>query len=261
MTHVPRKRFGQNFLHDRRIIEGIVRHLRPAAGEHIVEIGPGQGAITQHLAQSPAQLSVVEIDRDLIAQLPQMPWWHGGITLHARDALTLDFGALAPQPLRIVGNLPYNISTPLLFHLLDSAATVTDLHLMLQREVVQRMCAAPGEAQWGRLSIAVQLRARTEVLLDVPPGCFYPPPKVQSQVIRVIPHKPQPVLPSALDDLLRCAFSNRRKTLRKALAGQVPLPLWEQLGIDAGLRAEVLTLTQWMALAEAVSTSAYTQSN
>ncbi|MEN8720530.1 MAG: 16S rRNA (adenine(1518)-N(6)/adenine(1519)-N(6))-dimethyltransferase RsmA [Oceanococcaceae bacterium] len=261
MTHVPRKRFGQNFLHDRRIIEGIVRHLRPTAGEHIVEIGPGQGAITQHLALSPAQLSVVEIDRDLIARLPQMPWWHHGITLHAQDALTLDFGALLPQPLRIVGNLPYNISTPLLFHLLDSAATVTDLHLMLQREVVQRMCAAPGEAQWGRLSIAVQLRARTEVLLDVPPGCFYPPPKVQSQVIRVTPHQPQPVLPRALDDLLRCAFSNRRKTLRKALAAQVPIALWDQLGIDAGLRAEVLTLTQWRALAEAVSASAYTPSD
>ncbi len=252
MNHTPRKRFGQNFLHDTRVIDRIVSAVRPASGEHIVEIGPGQGAITERLAKSEAQLSVIEIDRDLAAALPAKPWWREDITLHLRDALKIEWTDLTPQPLRIVGNLPYNISTPLLFRLLDTAAEVRDLHLMLQKEVVQRLCARPGTSAWGRLSVATQLRAVPSVLIDVPPGCFSPPPKVQSQVVRLVPIQPTPILPGSLDSLLRIGFGARRKTLRKALQKEVPASLWETVGIDPGLRAEVLSTADWVRLATAV---------
>ncbi len=252
MDHTPRKRFGQNFLHDRRIIDRIVAAVNPRAGDHIVEIGPGQGAITEHLAAAQAKLSIIEIDRDLAAALPQKSWWSDDITLHLQDALKVDWTTLHPQPLRIVGNLPYNISTPLLFRLLDTPAQIVDMHFMLQKEVVQRLCAKPGTSAWGRLSIAAQVRATPSVLIDVPPGCFNPPPKVQSQVVRLVPRQPAPVLPASLDRLLRVAFAARRKTLRKALQNDVPQSLWEPLAIDSGLRAEVLSVEDWLRLAGAV---------
>ena len=257
---MARKRFGQNFLRDPRIIERIVSALRPEPGQHLVEIGPGQGAITAHLMASGAQLTVVEIDRELAALLPQQDWWKPETRLLECDALKVDWNTLQPQPLRVVGNLPYNISTPLLFALLSTQAQVQDLHLMLQKEVVQRLAASPGSEAWGRLSVAAQLRARVEVLIDVPPGAFWPAPKVQSQVIRVQPLHPAPELPQSLDALLRAAFSARRKTLRKALGGQVQAELWEQIGIDPGLRAEVLDLQQWLRLGFAVDeASGYTR--
>ncbi len=252
MNHIPRKRFGQNFLHDARVIDRIVSAVKPAAGDHIVEIGPGQGAITERLAASDAQLSVIEIDRDLAAALPAKTWWREDIDLRLQDALKVDWTTLSPQPLRIVGNLPYNISTPLLFRLLDTTAEVRDLHLMLQKEVVQRLCARPGTSAWGRLSVATQLRAVPTVLIDVPPGCFSPPPKVQSQVVRLVPITPAPALPRSLDQLLRIGFGARRKTLRKALQNEVPATLWAAVDIDPGLRAEVLTTADWVRLAAAV---------
>lgn len=254
----PRKRFGQNFLHDRRVIDGILAAAAVRPEDHIVEIGPGRGALTAPLAASGCRLSIVEIDRDLIAWLPQQPWWREDIELIARDALKVDWTTLAPTPLRVIGNLPYNISTPLLFALLGTPAPVRDLHLMLQREVVQRMAAQPGTAAWGRLSVATQLRARVEVLIDVPPGAFFPPPKVQSQVIRVLPHDPAPQLPRSLDGLLRQAFGARRKTLRKALSGRVEAALWAAVDIDPGLRAEVLSCADWLRLASAVDAAGYT---
>lgn len=254
MNHTPRKRFGQNFLHDQRVIDKIVSAVNPQSGDHIVEIGPGQGAITQQLAASKAQLSIIEIDRDLAAALPLKPWWREDITLHLQDALKIDWMSLTPHPLRVVGNLPYNISTPLLFRLLDTPAPIRDLHLMLQKEVVQRLCATPGTSAWGRLSVATQLRAKPSVLIDVPPGCFNPPPKVQSQVVRIVPISPAPVLPESLDHLLRIAFGARRKTLRKALQKEVSPDVWENIGIDSGLRAEVLSTEEWLRLAGAVDT-------
>lgn len=258
MKHTPRKRFGQNFLHDQRIISGIADAVRPAPGDHVIEIGPGQGAITQRLAASEAKLSLVEIDRDLAEFLPTQNWWSPDITLHRLDALKARWESFEPQPLRIVGNLPYNISTPLLFHLLDSADSIVDMHLMLQKEVVQRLCAAPGTSAWGRLSVAAQVRAQMQVLIDVPPGSFFPPPKVQSQVVRVTPHRPQPQIPGTLDHLLRTAFAARRKTLRKALKSCVTPQQWTRAEIDPGLRAEVLQIDDWMRLARIVESSDYT---
>lgn len=260
MHKSPRKRFGQNFLTHTGIISRIIQGVAPRAGQHIVEIGPGRGALTEHLAASGAQLSVVEIDRDLIAALPQNAWWGEHCELHAGDALKLDFRQLQPQPLRIVGNLPYNISTPLLFHLLQASDAIADMHLMLQKEVVQRLCAQPGTAAWGRLSVAAQMRAQMQLLLDVPPHAFYPAPKVQSQVVRVQPIQPQPDLPASLDGLLRAAFGARRKTLRKALSAQVSPTMWEQVDIDAGRRAEVLQLEEWLRLSRAVDAAGYTAS-
>lgn len=260
MHKAPRKRFGQNFLTNSGIISRIIEGVAPREGEHIVEIGPGRGALTEHLARSGAKLSVVEIDRDLIAALPQQSWWGSHCELHAGDALKLDFQQLQPQPLRIVGNLPYNISTPLLFHLLSASEAVADMHLMLQKEVVQRLCARPGTAAWGRLSVAAQLRAQMQLLLDVPPHAFFPAPKVQSQVVRVQPRQPQPTLPSSLDGLLRAAFGARRKTLRKALSAQVRPEIWTTVDIDPGRRAEVLELEEWLSLGRAVDAAGYTES-
>lgn len=253
--HRPRKRFGQNFLRDRRVIDRIVSAVRPELGQHIVEIGPGQGAITEQLAASSAQLSIVEIDRDLAAKLPASAWWRDDIQLYQQDALKTDWLSFNPLPLRIVGNLPYNISTPLLFSMLDAADAIFDMHLMLQKEVVQRLCAKPGTSAWGRLSVATQLRADPTVLIDVPPGCFYPPPKVQSQVVRLIPKRPAPKLPDSLDTLLRAGFAARRKTLRKALLSQVTPSIWQDTEIDPSLRAEVLSLEDWLRLGSAVDNS------
>lgn len=252
MDHKPRKRFGQNFLRDQRIIERIVSAVKPTPGQHIVEIGPGQGAITELLAASGAQLSIIEIDRDLAAMLPTSAWWRDDIRLFRQDALKTDWNAIQPHPLRIVGNLPYNISTPLLFAMLNSAEAIQDMHLMLQKEVVQRLCAKPGTSAWGRLSVATQLRAEPTVLIDVPPGSFFPPPKVQSQVVRLVPKQPAPQLPDSLDTLLRAGFAARRKTLRKALQNRVQKEHWDHADIDSGLRAEVLTLDDWLRLARII---------
>lgn len=236
-SHRPRKRFGQHFLHDPGVLARLVAAIAPRPGEFIVEIGPGEGALTRPLAERAGALHVIELDRDLARGLSGP-----GITVHQGDALEFDFGALPPG-LRVVGNLPYNISTPLLFYLARYAGRVRDMHFMLQREVVERMVAAPSTAQYGRLSVALQARFRMEKLFAVAAGAFRPAPKVESAVVRLVPLEH----PLELDEaLLRRAFSARRKTLRNALAG-IDLAA---LGIDPGLRPENLSVADYARIAE-----------
>ena len=228
-SHPPRKRFGQHFLHERRVLEKIVDALALSPQDFLVEIGPGQGALTRHLSGK-AHLEVVEIDRDLAAGLAsEFP----DLTVHCGDALELDFAEF-PAGVRIVGNLPYNVSTPLLFHLARYASRVRDMHFMLQLEVVDRMVAAPSTAAYGRLSVSLQSRFRMQKLFKVAAGAFRPPPKVESAFVRMVPLDWQ--LPID-EDLLRKAFSARRKTLRNAL----PDVDFEAAGIDSGLRPENLS--------------------
>jgi 16S rRNA (adenine1518-N6/adenine1519-N6)-dimethyltransferase len=228
-SHRPRKRFGQHFLHDARVLARIVDAVDPSRGDVLVEIGPGEGALTAPLLQRAGKLEVIELDRDLAARLREMP----GVTVHEGDALEFDF-ARFPPGMRLVGNLPYNISTPLLFYLAGYADRVRDMHFMLQLEVVERMVARPSTAAYGRLSVALQARFRMEKLFNVSKGAFRPPPKVESAVVRMVP------LPERLnidEDLLRRAFSARRKQLRNALPGVD----FERAGIDAALRPENLS--------------------
>ena len=227
-SHPPRKRFGQHFLHEKRVLARIVEAIAPAPNDVFVEIGPGEGALTQHLLQT--NLSVVEIDRDLAARLQQQ---FPGVKVHCADALEFDF-AQFPAGMRIVGNLPYNVSTPLLFHLARFAPQVRDMHFMLQLEVVERMVAKPSTAAYGRLSVALQARFRMQKLFNVAKGAFRPPPRVESAVVRLEPLDWQ--LPID-EDLLRRAFSARRKTLRNAL----PEVDFAAAGIDPKLRPENLS--------------------
>ncbi|HEX7054179.1 MAG TPA: 16S rRNA (adenine(1518)-N(6)/adenine(1519)-N(6))-dimethyltransferase RsmA [Burkholderiales bacterium] len=227
-SHRPRKRFGQHFLHDPRVLERIVDSLSLAPSDFVVEIGPGQGALTRLLRGRCRHVEAIEIDRDLVARLRQE-----GIDVREGDALQLDYAAF-PAGVRIVGNLPYNISTPLLFHLARTATHARDMHFMLQLEVVERMLAAPSRAAYGRLSVALQARFHMEKLFNVSKGAFRPPPKVESALVRLRPR----AAPLEIDEaLLRRAFSARRKTLRNALPG-VDLAA---AGIDPGLRPENLS--------------------
>ncbi len=237
-SHRPRKRFGQHFLHDPRVLQRIVNAIAPSHEDFIVEIGPGEGALTRPLLEKIRQLEVIELDRDLAAQLAsEFP--PPRVTVHCADALDYDF-ARFPAGLRLVGNLPYNISTPLLFHLARFTTQVRDMHFMLQREVVERMVAAPSTAQYGRLSVALQTRFRMKKLFTVSKGAFRPPPKVESAVVRLEPLADSPAIDwQRFDDLLRQAFSARRKQLRNAL----PLKPedFAALRIDAQLRPEDLS--------------------
>jgi 16S rRNA (adenine1518-N6/adenine1519-N6)-dimethyltransferase len=226
--HRPRKRFGQHFLHDPRVLARIVEAINPAADDFIVEIGPGDGALTKPLLERLSALHVIEVDRDLAANLKDKR-----LNVYTADALEFDF-AQFPAGMRIVGNLPYNISTPLLFHLARYAGRVRDMHFMLQREVVERMVAAPSTPEYGRLSVALQARFGMKKLFNVSKGAFRPPPKVESAVVRLLPlEKPL----SVDENLLRKAFSARRKTLRNALPGID----FAALGINPGLRPENLS--------------------
>jgi 16S rRNA (adenine1518-N6/adenine1519-N6)-dimethyltransferase len=230
-SHRPRKRFGQHFLHDPGVLSRLVQAISPRQGEFIVEIGPGEGALTRPLLERVAELHVIEIDRDLAASLKQLD----RVTVHEADALEFDFGQF-PAGMRLVGNLPYNISTPLLFHVARYAQRVRDMHFMLQLEVVERMVAAPSTPAYGRLSVALQARFHMEKVFNVSKGAFRPPPKVESAVVRLQPLA-QPL--HVDEDLLRRAFSARRKQLRNAL----PLQLkdYEILNIDPSLRPENLS--------------------
>ncbi|MDR3214630.1 MAG: 16S rRNA (adenine(1518)-N(6)/adenine(1519)-N(6))-dimethyltransferase RsmA [Azoarcus sp.] len=251
--HVARRRFGQNFLADPNIVANIVAAIRPQAGETMVEIGPGLGALTAPLLERLGHLHVVEIDRDLIARL-RGHYDATRLTIHEGDALRFDFGVLAGEGalLRVVGNLPYNISTPLLFHLAGFAARICDLTFMLQKEVVLRMVAAPGTPEYGRLSVMLQYRFRMEKLFDVPPGAFRPAPKVTSSIVRMAP------LPAeecrARDEALfgrvvAAAFGQRRKTLRNTLRDFFAEADFAALGLDPGLRAERLAVADFVAIA------------
>jgi 16S rRNA (adenine1518-N6/adenine1519-N6)-dimethyltransferase len=241
-----RKRFGQHFLHDPGVIRRIVAAIAPAPGEEIVEIGPGQGALTRPLFERAGRLTAIEIDRDLAAELTGVFRSHE-LKILREDALKLDYASF-PSGFRLVGNLPYNISTPLLFHLSRSARHARDLHFMLQLEVVERMVAAPSTPEYGRLSVALQTRFEMKKLFDVAPGCFRPPPKVDSAVVRLFPLKQGPDCDEEIfDDLLRRAFSARRKTLRNALG--LKDEAFAALGIDPGLRPENLSPADYLRIA------------
>ena len=230
--HRPRKRFGQHFLHDPRVLGRIVDAIAPSPGDFLVEIGPGEGALTAPLIERAGKLEAIEVDRDLAAALAaRFPPFK--LTVHCADALEFDF-ARFPSGVRVAGNLPYNISTPLLFHVARYAERVRDMHFMLQLEVVERMVAAPSTAQYGRLSVALQARFAMQKLFKVPKGAFRPPPKVESAVVRLVPLA-QPL--HVDDDLLRKAFSARRKQLRNAL----PDVDFAHAGIDPRLRPENLS--------------------
>jgi 16S rRNA (adenine1518-N6/adenine1519-N6)-dimethyltransferase len=253
-SHRPRKRFGQNFLVDRGFIARIVDAVRPAPGETLVEIGPGLAALTRPLLEQAGRLQVVEIDRDLAARL-ERDFLGDALTVHCADALEFDFGCLGKR-LRIVGNLPYNISTPLLFRLEAFASAIHDLHFMLQKEVVERMAARPGTAAYGRLSVMLQYRFELCRLFDIPPGAFRPMPKVTSSFIRLAPWSELPC-PSSDEALLRevvtAAFSQRRKMLRNCLQHYIGASGLEQLGIDPKARAQTLAVGQFVAIADRVA--------
>jgi 16S rRNA (adenine1518-N6/adenine1519-N6)-dimethyltransferase len=254
MSHTPRKRFGQHFLHDPTVIARIVAAIQPLESDAIVEIGPGQGAITMPLLQAAGHLQVIELDRDLIDPLLAQCRKAGELIIHNADALRFDFCSLSGDAanLRVVGNLPYNISTPLLFHLLSQAGCIRDMHFMLQKEVVDRLAAAPGSRQYGRLSVMVQYRCRVSRLFAIGPGAFQPPPRVESAFVRLEPYRELPVAihdEAVLKSVVRQAFAQRRKTLRNALRGLLEEEAIRSLGIDPSVRAEVLGLREFAALA------------
>jgi 16S rRNA (adenine1518-N6/adenine1519-N6)-dimethyltransferase len=250
--HKARKRFGQNFLIDHGIIRDIVRAVHPHKDDVIVEIGPGKGAITQLLADSCDNLSVIELDRDLVPWLKVKFEKHPNFQLFQADALQFDFAQLVKnaKPIRIVGNLPYNISTPLIFHLLSYSTQVQDMHFMLQKEVVKRMAAQAGDSAYGRLGIMVQYYCAVENLFEVPPTSFDPAPKVDSAIVRLVPYQdlPHPATNiKTLEKLVNVAFQQRRKTLRNALKQLLAPEVIEQLPIDTSARAEEISLAEYVA--------------
>ncbi len=262
--HFARKRFGQNFLVDTGVIDSIVDTIRPQRGERMVEIGPGLGALTEpligRLATPESPLHAVELDRDLIARLTKK--FGALLELHAGDALAFDFGSLAAPgekpSLRIVGNLPYNISSPLLFHLAAFAHCVIDQHFMLQNEVVERMVAEPGSKAFGRLTVMLQYRYVIDKLIDVPPESFQPPPKVDSAIVRMIPYAPHElpeVDETTLGELVTAAFSQRRKMLRNTLADYRDRLDFEALGFDLARRAEEVSVEEYVRIAQALGSA------
>lgn len=252
MLPTPRKRFGQHFLTDRHYLARIVEAIGPRPGDAMLEIGPGTGLLTAELARVVERLHVVEIDRDLAADLRRR-FPPERVVVHEGDALTLDLASL-PAPLRVVGNLPYNVSTPLLFHVAASAGRVRDCVFMLQKEVVDRMVAAPGTADYGRLSVMLQYRFAMAMALRVPPGAFTPPPKVDSAVVRMRPlgdERPRARDEPLFEAIVGSAFSQRRKTLRNAARERVPEAAFAKAGIDPSRRGETLSVAEFIALADA----------
>ena len=252
MKHVARKRFGQNFLTDNHVLSDIIESIGPREGDTMVEIGPGLAAMTALLLKELGHIHVVELDRDLVARL-EKSYPRERLTIHAGDALKFDFGSI-PVPegkkLRVVGNLPYNISSPLLFHLADFAHLIEDQHFMLQKEVVERMVAEPGTKAYGRLSVMLQWRYDMALLFVVPPTAFDPPPKVDSAIVRMAPTRcPLPADAGALETVVTKAFSQRRKVIRNCVAGMFTEQQLVDAGIDPGTRPETVSLEQYVALA------------
>ena len=251
--HLHKKRFGQHFLHDQQILADIVRAIAPRAGDRVIEIGPGDGALTLPLLQAVGRLTVIELDRDLIPRLRAAAAGVGDLDIINADVLGIDLGTLAADgPLRVVGNLPYNISSPILFHCLDHIDAIADMHFMLQKEVVDRMAAEPGSKVYGRLSVMLQLVCQVEPLLAVPPSAFQPPPNVDSAVVRLIPRQPaeRPQGDArAIARVVRAAFGQRRKTLSNALRDVVSVRQIEAAGIDPRSRAEQLDPAAFVTLA------------
>ncbi|TMN20289.1 16S rRNA (adenine(1518)-N(6)/adenine(1519)-N(6))-dimethyltransferase RsmA [Pseudoxanthomonas sp. X-1] len=248
-----KKSLGQHFLHERHYIDRIVQAVDPKPGDTLVEIGPGQGAITFPLLRRHGALTAIEFDRDLIAPLTAAAQGVGELTIIHRDVLSVDFTELAAgRTLRLVGNLPYNLSSPILFHALDHAASIADMHFMLQKEVVDRMAAGPGSKVYGRLSVMLQAYCEVTPLFVVPPGAFSPPPKVDSAVVRLVPRDPVRIEvrdPKRLEAVVRAAFGQRRKTLRNALSGVCEVTQIEAAGIRPDARAEQVAVRDFIALA------------
>ena len=249
----PKKNLGQHFLHERGIIDKILLAVNPQPGETLVEIGPGQGAITFPLLKRHGELTVIEFDRDLITPLMEAAEGIGELTIIHKDVLKVDFGKLAGDGrIRLVGNLPYNISTPILFHVLEHAEAIVDMHFMLQKEVVDRMAAGPGSKTYGRLSVMLQALCRVTPLFNVPPGAFRPPPKVDSAVVRLVP-RPRDEIgiadPALFEAVVRDAFGQRRKTLRNALQQLCSAEDIVAAGLRPDARAEQLEVAQFVALA------------
>ncbi|MCE5231898.1 MAG: 16S rRNA (adenine(1518)-N(6)/adenine(1519)-N(6))-dimethyltransferase RsmA [Mizugakiibacter sp.] len=254
MSARPKKSFGQHFLHERGYIERIVAAIAPKPGDRVVEIGPGEGALTLPLLDAAGTLTAIELDTDLIPQLEARARDRGALTIVHADVLTVDFTALAAGgKLRLAGNLPYYISSPILFHCLAHADAIADMHFMLQKEVVERMAAAPGSKTYGRLSVMLQLACRVEPLFRVPPGAFRPPPKVDSAVVRLVPLPPAErpdADPQRLAAIVKAAFGQRRKTLGNALKGVLDEAAIRAAGVDPRARAETLAPADFVRLAQ-----------
>ena len=254
MKHIAKKRFGQNFLTDQAVIDSLLSAIAPQPEDLMVEIGPGLGALTKPLLQKLKLLHVVEVDRDIISWM-QKEYANNSIIIHNSDALKFDFSTLGKR-IRVTGNLPYNISTPILFHLLDNVSHIIDMHFMLQKEVVERMVAAPSTPAYGRLSVMLQYRLHMEYLFTVPPEAFDPAPKVESAFVRCVPFD---VLPyPAKDEILfakvvTAAFGQRRKTLRNTLKGLLDDDGFKALDLDSQLRAENLSVAEFVGIANYIS--------
>lgn len=256
-NHQPRKRFGQHFLHDHHVIDRIVSALAPKNGQHLVEIGPGQGALTIPVLRQVKQLEAVELDRDLIKELNKRSERVGELKLYVADALTFDFAQLQTdqRSLRLFGNLPYNISTPLIFHLLSFATHIEDMLFMLQKEVAERLAAKVNDDAYGRLSVMAQYHCQIDLLFDVPPSAFFPPPKVQSSIIRLTPYSQLPSKANNYDifyNVVKHAFGQRRKTLRNSLKEMISDEVWQRITISPTERAENLSVNDFVSISNAL---------
>jgi len=258
LGHTARKRFGQNFLKDELVIDRILNAIGPTDSDCLVEIGPGLGALTEPMCERVSALTVIELDRDLAERLRHHPFHHQMLTVIEQDAMAFDFTHLSEErksKLRVFGNLPYNISTPLMFHLFSHQDAIADMHFMLQKEVVDRLAAAPGSKHYGRLSVMAQYYCEVIPVLTVPPGAFVPPPKVNSAVVKLVPHTQAPVSVNQvrhLDQVCKAAFGQRRKTIRNSLKEIVSETQLQNLGINPGLRAEKLSLQEFAAIANTI---------
>ena len=258
--HVPRKRFGQHFLCDQDVVQRIVAAIKPTPTDFLVEIGPGQGALTLPVLKLSRRLDVVEFDRDLIPELEARTASRGDLIIHEADALTFDFDSLhrGARLLRVFGNLPYNISTPLLFHLLTFAPIISDMVFMLQKEVADRLAASADSDAYGRLSVMMQYHCEVDLLFDVPPSAFFPPPKVDSSIVRVLPY---PIFPHVANDyklfadVVKQAFGQRRKTLRNSLKHLIDAEMWQRMPDVSGLRAEDLSVKDFVEISNIISNS------
>lgn len=256
--HTPRKRFGQHFLCDQSVVQRIVSAINPKPADFLVEIGPGQGALTLPVIKLARRLDVVEFDRDLIPELEARVALRGDLVIHQADALEFDFASLhrANRLLRVFGNLPYNISTPLLFHLLTFAPIISDMVFMLQKEVAERLAAPADTEDYGRLSVMMQYHCDVELLFDVPPSAFFPPPKVQSSIVRLLPYTELPHTAKnyeVFESVVKHAFGQRRKTLRNSLKQLVDAESWERMPVRSDLRAEDLTVKDFVAISNALN--------
>lgn len=263
LGHTARKRFGQNFLHDESIIDGIVTAIAPVDGQNLVEIGPGLGALTELVCEYVSRLSVIELDRDLAKRLRKHPFIGNKLNIFEQDAMQFDFTTLVKSQsehtstidkLRIFGNLPYNISTPLLFHLFQFTDYIEDMYFMLQKEVVERLAASPGGKAYGKLSVMAQFYCQITPVLHVPASAFKPAPKVESAVVRLSPYQTRPTPlehPVHLQKVCTAAFNQRRKTIRNSLKDILSSDAIEAVGIDPSARAEVLSLKEFVLLANA----------